>query len=326
MERYPFLNSPVYRWSNLNAVELNNLTKHYSHEKAVKEVNFNIPEEEFFGLLGPNGAGKTTLISMLVGLTSPTSGSARVFGGDIIEDYRDVHAKIGIAPGEENFDREFDVFDNLYHHGGYFGVPGGVAEKRAEKYLKMFDLWDKKDDKPFHLSQGMAKKLLLARAMMTDPQMLILDEPTAGLDVTAKRETQKYIKELNRDGLTIILTTHQLEIAESLCERVAIIDDGKILAIGRPEELVEKGKSDVVKIELEEKTESLPNSITNSGYQADLQNDGNEIRLVAPDGGSAAVDATKILHEGENIGPRSVSIEKADLEDVFTRLTEEGQK
>ncbi len=309
----------------MNAIELENLSKNYGDEKAVDKVNFNVSKGEFFGLLGPNGAGKTTLINMLIGLATPTSGNAKIFGKDIIGDYREVHTKIGIAPGEENFDREFDVYDNLYHHGGYFGIPKKEREKRIEKYLKMFDLWKKRDVKPFHLSQGMAKKLLLARAMMTDPEMLILDEPTAGLDVSAKRDTQNYIQKLNQEGLTIMLTTHHLEIAESLCERVAIIDKGEILSIGSPKRLVEKGKSDIVRIELEKEIDSIPEKITQSKYQANIRNGGSEIQLLAPDGGSAAVEAVNILQR-DTVEPKSLNIEKADLEDVFTRLTEENKQ
>lgn len=305
----------------MDAIELINLSKHFGDTIAVGGVDFNVSQGEFFGLLGPNGAGKTTLINMLVGLATPTSGTARVNGKDILEDYREVHSQIGLAPGEENFDREFDVFDNLVHHAGYFGIPGEETEKKAEKYLKMFDLWEKKDVKPFHLSQGMSKKLLLARAMMTDPRILILDEPTAGLDVIAKRETRNHIETLNREGLTIILTTHQLEEAEELCERVAIIDEGEILAIGSPKELVEEGKSDIVRIELERKIDSLPDVIVRSKYQTSLGNGGNELCVIAPDGGKAAVDTIHRLHEN-SVKAKSVDIEKADLEDVFTRLTE----
>ncbi len=185
----------------------------------------------------------------------------------------------------------------------------------------MFDLWEKKNVKPFQLSQGMSKKLLLARAMMTDPSILILDEPTAGLDVTAKRETREHIANLNQKGLTIILTTHQLEEAEELCERVAIIDEGEILAIDSPRELVEKGKSDTVRIELERKIDSLPDFITRSKYQTSLGDGGRELRVIAPDGGKAAVDTIHRLHEN-GVKAKSVNIEKADLEDVFTRLTE----
>lgn len=306
----------------MDAIELMNLSKHFEDTIAVEEVNFNVSQGEFFGLLGPNGAGKTTLISMLVGLATPTSGAARVNGKDIVKDYREVHSQIGLAPGEENFDREFDVFDNLVHHAGYFGIPKGEGEKKAEEYLKMFNLWDKKNVKPFQLSQGMSKKLLLARAMMTDPRILILDEPTAGLDVTAKRETREHIEALNRKGLTIILTTHQLEEAEDLCERVAIIDKGEILAIDSPSELVRRGKSDTVRIELEGKIDSLPDTVTRSKYQTSLGNGGRELRVIAPDGGRAAVDTIHGLHEN-GVKARSVEIEKADLEDVFTRLTEE---
>ncbi|KXA91592.1 hypothetical protein AKJ63_01220 [candidate division MSBL1 archaeon SCGC-AAA259D18] len=305
----------------MDAIELINLSKHFEDTIAVREVNFNVSQGEFFGLLGPNGAGKTTLINMLVGLATPTSGTANVSGKDIVKNYREVHSQIGLAPGEENFDREFDVFDNLVHHAGYFGIPEEGAKRKAEKYLKMFDLWEKKDVKPFQLSQGMSKKLLLARAMMTDPSILVLDEPTAGLDVTAKRETRNHIGTLNREGLTVILTTHQLEEAEELCERVAIIDEGEILAIGSPKELVEEGKSDTVKIKLERKIDSLPDVITRSEYQTSLGNGGRELRVIAPDGGRAAVDMIHMLHEN-GVKAKSVDIEKADLKDVFTRLTE----
>lgn len=167
----------------------------------------------------------------------------------------------------------------------------------------------------------MSKKLLLARAMMTNPNMLILDEPTAGLDVTAKRETRKHMKTLNRRGLTIVLTTHQLEEAENLCERVAIMDEGEILAIGSPKELVKKGKSDTVRIELKKKINTMPRTIVHAGYQANLQNGGRELQIIAQDGGRAAVDAIERLHSN-GVGAKSVNIEKADLEDVFTRLTE----
>lgn len=305
----------------MDAIELINLSKRFGDTIAVRGVDFNVSQGEFFGLLGPNGAGKTTLINMLVGLATPTSGTARVNGKDILKDYREVHSQIGLAPGEENFDREFDVFDNLVHHAGYFGIPEEETEKKAEKYLKMFDLWEKKDVKPFHLSQGMSKKLLLARAMMTDPRILILDEPTAGLDVIAKRETRNHIETLNRKGLTIILTTHQLEEAEELCERVAIIDEGEILAIGSPKELVEEGKSDIVRIELERKIDSLPDVIVRSKYQTSLGIGGNELCVIAPDGGRAAVETIHRLHEN-SVKAKSVDMEKADLEDVFTRLTE----
>ncbi len=302
------------------AIELKNLTKRFGETIAVDSVNFNIQEGEFFGLLGPNGAGKTTLTKMLVGLASPSDGTAFVFGKDVREHFAEVNARIGLAPTEGNFDREFEVWDNLVFHAGYFGVPRGEREKRVEEFLRMFDLWDKRDSKTYSLSSGMRKKLLFARAMIADPDILILDEPTAGLDVDGKQQIHDYMQKINREGLTIILTTHQMSEAEKHCERVAIMNEGNIVALGAPDKLLEKSRRDIVKISLENKIDKIPDLFEGEKYQAEITDNNRELQISVPEGEKAAADILpKLVQEGIKL--ESVSIETSTLEDVFKRVT-----
>ncbi|MBI2675196.1 MAG: ABC transporter ATP-binding protein [Candidatus Aenigmarchaeota archaeon] len=224
-------------------ISFKNFRKEYKDLTAVKGLDLDIKKGEFFGLLGPNGAGKTTTISALVGLVKLTSGSITVKGHDSVKDYKKVHALIGLAPQEENLDFWFlNVREILVYHAGYFGIPQKEAGKKADDLLKMMDLWEKRSSKVMELSGGMKRRLLLARAMMHGPEIIVMDEPTAGADVELRRKLWKYIKLLNREGKTIILTTHYLEEAETLCDRVAIMNKGEIVAMGTPEELKENTK------------------------------------------------------------------------------------
>jgi len=296
------------------------ITKTFGETVAVDSADFSIQKGEFFGLLGPNGAGKTTLIKMLIGLATPTEGTAEVFGYDISSDYRQVHSYVGFAPAEANLDREFNIFDNLRFHAGYNGVPARERGKKAEEQLKTFDLWEKKEDKPYELSTGMRKKLLFARALIADPEIIILDEPTAGLDLETKETVQNYIKKITSQGVTIVFTTHQIDEAEKLCDRVAIMKEGKIVKIGDPEELLKEGQGDLVRIKLDQDLQSLPETLLENGYRAKLNRDKGEVRAVVADGSEAAADILQILHRSD-IATRSVRIEKASLEDLFLRLT-----
>ena len=301
-------------------VRLSNISKKFGDTLAVDSANFSINRGEFFGLLGPNGAGKTTLIKMLIGLANPTKGTAEVFGYDINEDYRQVHSYIGFAPAEANLDREFNIFDNLRFHAGYNGISPKDQSERAERQLKKFDLWDKREDKPYELSTGMRKKLLFARAMIIDPEIVILDEPTAGLDLETKEAVQTNIKKITQEGVTIIFTTHQIDEAERLCDRVAIMNEGRVIEIGPPAKLLENGQGDMVRIKLAEKTESLPEELDLNGYRAKLERESGEVITTVADGARAAADIMGILH-GEGIATREVHIEKASLEDLFLQLT-----
>lgn len=301
------------------AIEFDNLTKNFENTRAVKSVNLEIKEGEVFGLLGPNGAGKTTLVNMLVGLVEPTEGTASVFGNDIKKDYQEVHKKIGLAPTENNFDREFSVRENLEHHAGYFGSNRAKRKEKTKKYLKKFDLWDKKNEKPYFLSSGMRKKLLIARAMITDPEILILDEPTAALDVETRWMIHETIKQLAEEGLTIILTTHYIREAEKLCERVAIMDEGKIIAKDSPHNLIKKSKKDKLKIKLQEKPKRIPDIDESIFNQVNLENGSKLIFNVDNANESAPKIIKNLLERGYSV--EELEIRESTLEDIFYELT-----
>ena len=301
------------------------ISKKFGDNLAVDSADFSIHRGEFFGLLGPNGAGKTTLIKMLIGLANPTEGTAEAFGYDINGDYRKVHSFIGFAPAEANLDREFDIFDNLRFHAGYNGVPPREQAERAERQLKKFDLWDKRNDKPYELSTGMRKKLLFARAMIIDPKIVILDEPTAGLDLETKEAVQTNIKKITEEGVTILFTTHQIDEAERLCDRVAIMNKGKVIEIGPPKKLLESGQGDMVRLKLAEKLEKLPETLNRNGYRASLTRDREEVVATVADGAQAAADIMGILH-GSGIAIEEIHVEKASLEDLFLQLTSDNNK
>lgn len=299
------------------AVEFNDISKNFNGVKAVDNVNFKIYEGEFFGLLGPNGAGKSTLIKMLIGLVSPSSGTARVFGMDVVKEYRKVHSLIGFAPSEANLDREFNVIDNLKFYGGYFGVRKKERGERAERFLRMMDLWGKRDLKPYALSTGMRRKLLIARALMSDPDILILDEPTSGLDVETRLSIHKYLKEINR---TIILTTHAIDEVEKLCDRTAIMNNGRVLTIDSPDELTKNKGKDIIEISLHKNIKTVPKALTKSGYEVSMNDENNRIRAFATDGGSASIDILESLMNA-GLGVKSIEIKTTSLEEIFLKIT-----
>lgn len=216
-----------------NAIEITNLKKTYRDKKNPKEVlhglNLEVPKGQFFGLLGPNGAGKTTTISCITGITSPTDGAILVMGHDVVRDYRAARAQIGLSPQDFNIDIFQTVDEILDYQAGFFGITGKDMEKRREEMLQKFDLMSHREKKFQFLSGGLKRRAMLAKAMMHDPDVLILDEPTAGVDVETRHALWKFLRELHQGGKTIVLTSHYLEEVEALCERVAIIKDGQIL-------------------------------------------------------------------------------------------------
>jgi ABC-2 type transport system ATP-binding protein len=224
----------------MEAISITNVTKVYKKVQALNGITLQIREGEFFGLLGPNGAGKTTLIKTIVGLARATSGHIHVFGDDVKKDSVKTKAVIGFSPQEPNIDRYFTVRRTLEFQGGYFGFPRNERKQRAEELMEQFSLSDKADEEYWKLSGGMQKRVLVARSLMTYPRILILDEPTAGVDVEQRHELWSYLRGLNKDKTTIILTTHYIDEAETLCERVGIIDKGKIIEIGAPQELIRR--------------------------------------------------------------------------------------
>jgi len=240
-----------------NAISISALAKKYAQVEALKGVDLDVPAGSFFGLLGPNGAGKSTLIHILTGLASPTSGTARVLGHDVVKEYRVTRRLIGVSPQEFNFDRFFSILDILVYQGGYFGIPRPQARRRAEELLARFGLWDKRQEKINRLSGGMKRRLQIAKAMIHDPPILILDEPTAGVDVELRRDLWAYWQELNAAGKTIVLTTHYLEEAIALCKTLAVIDLGAIIACGSKEQVVSAAGGDLANYFLRERRGEL---------------------------------------------------------------------
>ncbi len=222
------------------AIEIRDLVKIYGSLEALKGVSLTIPEGEFFGLLGPNGAGKTTLIKTIVGLARRTRGLVQVYGMDVAAQPTETKALLGYSPQELNIDRYFTVRRLLEYHGGYYGMGRSERRQRAAELMEQFALTDKARTENWRLSGGMQKRLLIARSLMTRPRILILDEPTAGVDVEQRHELWSFLRGLNHDGTTIILTSHYIDEAESLCERVGIIHYGEVVEIGSPKELIQK--------------------------------------------------------------------------------------
>jgi ABC-2 type transport system ATP-binding protein len=220
------------------ALEVTDLHKRYATgTEALRGVCLEIAAGEFFGLLGPNGAGKSTLIHCATGLAQPTSGTIRIFGHDAVDHYEQARLAVGLAPQELNIDWFLTVEETLDYHGGYFGMPRRERRERARELLDAFSLTDKRDERTRFLSGGMKRRLVLARALMHRPRLLILDEPTAGVDVELRLELWHYVQRINGEGTSILLTTHYLEEAEQLCDRIAFINHGEVVAQGTNEEL-----------------------------------------------------------------------------------------
>jgi ABC-2 type transport system ATP-binding protein len=228
----------LHNAATVPALEVTDLTKRYpTGTEALKGVSLEIEAGDFFGLLGPNGAGKSTLIHCTTGLAQPTSGEIRVFGHDAIHDYAEARLAVGLAPQDINLDWFLTLEESLDYHGGYFGMPKKERKERTRELLDAFSLSSKKDDRTRTLSGGMKRRLILARALMHRPRLLILDEPTAGVDVELRLELWHYVQRINSEGTTILLTTHYLEEAEQLCSRIAFIHEGRIVARGTSREL-----------------------------------------------------------------------------------------
>ncbi len=216
--------------SQMQALEITNLRKVYANGlEALKGIDLTVSKGDFFALLGPNGAGKTTTIGILTSLVRKTAGDVRVFGHDLDHERNAVKSFIGVVPQEVNLNMFERCFNTLVNQAGYYGVPLGTARRQAEKYLRALHLWDRRDEIARALSGGMKRRLMIARALVHEPRLLILDEPTAGVDIEIRRSMWELFRQVNDAGTTIILTTHYLEEAESLCRNIAIIDEGRII-------------------------------------------------------------------------------------------------
>jgi lipooligosaccharide transport system ATP-binding protein len=221
-----------------NIIEVEDLYKRFGKVTAVDGISFSVSRGEFFGLLGPNGAGKTTTIRMLYGFSPPSAGSIRVFDIDIVDGWREIKSRIGVCHQDNTLDPDLSVIQNLHIFASYFSIPAADARRRAGELLDFFALTHKKDAKVAELSGGMARRLILARALINRPDLLVLDEPTTGLDPQSRHQLWDKLETLKKSGLTVVITTHYMEEAAQLCDRLVIVDHGRILVDGSPEALI----------------------------------------------------------------------------------------
>jgi ABC-2 type transport system ATP-binding protein len=304
------------------AIRIRDLQKRYGDVQALDGLELTVDRGEFFGLLGPNGAGKTTLINTLVGLVQSDGGTAEVFGFDVEDDYREVRDRIGLAPQEFNVDRFFPIIEVLEHKAGYHGIGRSEARERAEDALKTVGIWEKRDTRFDWLSGGMKRRFVLARALVSDPDLLILDEPTAGVDVQLRHDLWDIINRMNDAGTTILLTTHYIEEAERLCDRVAIIDDGRNVEVATPTDLMSRG-TDTITIGLADPPRTAPQLDIDGVTDVTVTDDG--LSVTAAGGSETAPELMRQLErDGHTV--TDVDIRRASLEEVFVDLTRDDRE
>ncbi len=297
------------------AIEIKGLTKSYGNVHALNGVDIKINKGEFFGLLGPNGAGKTTTINILTGLVFRDKGSIEVFGKDTVNDYRFTRSKIGIAAQEFSVDWFFPIEKLLFFQAGYYGIRKKDAKPTIDKLLARLGLEKKKEARLRQLSGGMKRRFQLAKALVHDPDIIILDEPTAGVDVELRRDLWQYLRDLHSKGKTILLTTHYIEEAELLCENVAIIDEGKILKEGPPKILTQELGTAGISINIDNTNQNLDPYFSEYTYTIEK----NRLHFSVKDPDKALPKIIKKLSEAD-IHINSIDSNRSSLEDVFFKF------
>ncbi len=304
-------------------ISISNLSKTYEGgHQALKKVNLDIQEGEILALLGPNGAGKTTLISVICGLVSPTSGTVTVGNFDIIEDYRRTREQIGLVPQELTLSAFERVWDTLCFSRGLFGKSPDTAY--LEQLLKDLSLWDKKDNELRTLSGGMKRRVLIAKALSHQPKVLFLDEPTAGVDVELRKDMWEIVNKLRESGVTIILTTHYIEEAEQIADRVGVINDGQLLLVDDKVNLMQELGRKQLMIELKEKIDKVPELL--HSYNLELSNDGNEL-IYTYDTQGKSTGITSLLQDMHSAGlsMKDLNTTQSSLQDIFVNLVKAEQ-
>ena len=303
----------------MNAINIKGLKKTYNGTKALKGINMEIAEGEFFGLLGPNGAGKTTTINILTGLVRKDEGETMIFNRDTVNDYRFTRKQVGIAAQEFTQDWFFPLDKLLLFQAGYYGINKKDATDLVESLLERLGLQDKRNARIRQLSGGMKRRFQIAKALVHDPKILILDEPTAGVDVELRHELWEYFSDLHKEGKTILLTTHYIEEAELLCDKVAIIDSGKVISKGSPKELIGKDSVSGITVFLSEVFDDSENVLNSFTYNKEDK----RLHFTTQDPEN---DMPKIISLLSSAGAHIQRIEtdKASLEDVFLNLTGKG--
>ncbi|ACL64237.1 ABC transporter related [Anaeromyxobacter dehalogenans 2CP-1] len=300
-------------------VEIRGVRKQFGGLTALERVDLEIRAGEIFALLGPNGAGKTTLISIISGLLRATEGEVRVLGKDVVRDYRDTRRAIGLVPQEINFDPFFTVEETLRIQAGYFGVP--LAEERLVEILRALDLLGKRSVNSRALSGGMKRRLLIGKALVHDPKVLFLDEPTAGVDVELRRSLWEYVRTLRARGTTVVLTTHYLEEAEELADRVGVIDRGRLLALEGKAELLRQHGAKTLRLVLDVPRAVVPPSLAALGGKLEEGGAAVAVEVPAGEGFGPALRAAAAA----GLGVKDVETRRTTLEDVFVRLLAGGQ-
>ena len=302
-------------------ISINNLSKVYDNGfNALKNINLNIKKGEIFAMLGPNGAGKTTLISIICGIVNPSSGNVSVDNFDIINDYRETRSRIGLVPQELTLEQFETVFNNVSYSRGLYGKK--PDPNHIEKILKQLSLWDKKDLKLRQLSGGMKRRVLIAKALSHEPSILFLDEPTAGVDVELRKEMWKVVEQLRKTGVTIILTTHYIEEAEAIADRVGVINQGEIIVVDETKELLKKMGSKKLTVDLHEKIDEIPLPLQK--YQLSLGS--NLMSLIYTYNVQAKqTGITTLLQDLKDAGLKlkDLKTEQSTLEKIFVNLVRE---
>jgi len=304
----------------MNAVEINNLLKIYDNKfKALNKINLCIPKGSFFGLLGPNGAGKTTTIGILTGLVNKTSGSAKIFGYDTVDNFREARTMIGLSPQELNFDVFFTIEELLTLQAGYFNKDIKEAKARALEMLEYFNLTDKRKSKARELSGGMKRRVQIAKAFIHDPPLIILDEPTAGVDIELRYQLWDFLKEQNKNGKTILLTTHYIEEAEKLCDQIAIINEGNIIANGKTEDLISSMGKNHITIET-----NLNDNTNIEDFKWKYSINKNKLVIETNNPDSDIIEIIEFMKQ-KSIPINKIRSEQSTLEEIFINLTNKNE-
>ena len=307
-----------------NQIVIKDLSKVYDNSfKALKKINLKVKQGEIIAMLGPNGAGKTTLISIICGIVTPSSGTVTVDGFDIIKDYRETRSRIGMVPQELNLESFETIFDTVSYSRGLYGKP--PKPKHIEKILKDLSLWEKKDQRLRQLSGGMKRRVLIAKALSHEPKILFLDEPTAGVDVELRKEMWKVVDSLRKTGVTIILTTHYIEEAEAIADRIGVINQGEIILVEEKKELLKKMGQKTLTIELQQRIEEIPKSLEkynlNIGDNKMYLNYTYSLK-------EKQTGITNLLQDLKDTGLklRDLKTEQSNLENIFVNLVRENNE
>ena len=307
-----------------NLINIDNLSKVYDNGfEALKKINLNIKKGEIFAMLGPNGAGKTTLISIICGIVKPSAGNVSVENFDIIDDYRETRSRIGLVPQELTLEQFETVFNNVSYSRGLYGKKSNSSH--IEKILKQLSLWDKKDLILRQLSGGMKRRVLIAKALSHEPKILFLDEPTAGVDVELRQEMWKVVKSLRETGVTIILTTHYIEEAEAIADRVGVINQGEIVIVEKKSELLKKMGNKKLTVELQQEINEIPPSLE----KYNLLIGSNKMSLdYTYDLKEKQTGITNLLQDIKDSGLklRDLKTEQSNLEKIFVTLVRENNE